>query len=132
MSFFSKVASATRDNQHIANGVSAVSEILDGYDADNDVNALILAAYITRLSVLDTFEKSGYNVLYTCFSYIDGELTQISWLQANLMTYGRISDLIEDADLETKKLIESILDRGEAFEIIDRRTPYEVKQRYID
>ncbi len=132
MSLFDKFASGTKDNEHIANGVSTVLHFLDEYERDGDFNHLIFAAYITRIAVLDTFEKSGYNPAYICFSNINGKLTRITWLQANLLTYGKISDCIENMDLDSRKLIESILDRGQAFVMIDRKFSYEEKKVYID
>lgn len=132
MGIFSKLASGAKDNQHIANGVSAVLRALDDYDQSKDDNVLIFAAYITRLAILDTFEKSGYNVAYICYSNINGKLTRITWLQASLMTYGRITNYIEYLDSATKELIESILDRGEAFVIIDKKMSHDEKKPFTD
>ena len=95
MGLINKYIRAAKDNEHIANGVSTVLRCLDDYAQNKDANTLIFAAYITRLSILDTFEKSGYYASYICYSNINGKLTQITWLQANLLTYGKICELIE-------------------------------------
>lgn len=132
MGLFSKFVSGTKDNEHIANGVSTVLHFLDEYERDGDFNHLIFAAYITRIAVLDTFEKCGYNTTYFCFSNINGKLTRVTWLQANLLTYGKISDCIENMDSDSRKLIESILDRGQVFVMIDSKFSYEEKKAYVD
>lgn len=132
MSLFDKLTSGTKDNEHIANGVSTVLHFLDEYERDGDFNHLIFAAYITRIAVLDTFDKSGYNPAYICFSKINGKLAKITWLQANLLTYGKILDCIENMNSDSRKLIESILDRGQAFIMIDHKFSYEEKKVYID
>lgn len=132
MGLFSKLLGGTKDNQHIAEGVSNVLNFLRDYEWTKDESNLIMAAYITRIAILDTFEKSGYNVLNICYATIDGRLTKLSWLQANLMTYGRISNFLENIDYETKEFIESILDKEDVFYEIDKTIPYDRKKQFID
>lgn len=132
MGLFSKLIGGTKDNQHIAEGVSNVQGFLRDYEWSKDVNYLIMAAYITRLAILDTFEKSGYHALNVCYATIDGHLTKLSWLQANLMTFGRISNLINCISNDTKELVEAILNKEDAFYEIDKTVPYETKKIFID
>lgn len=132
MGLFSKLLGGTKDNQHIAEGVSNVLNFLRDYEWTKDESNLIMAAYITRIAILDTFEKSGYNALNICYATIDGRLTKLSWLQANLMTYGRISNFLENIDYETKEFIESILDKEDVFYEIDKTIPYDRKKQFID
>lgn len=132
MGLFSKLIGGTKDNQHIAEGVSNVQRVLRDYEWSKDEDNLIMAAYITRLAILDTFEKSGYNALNVCYATIDGRLTKLSWLQANLMTYGRISTLLDSISTDTKELVEAILNKEDAFYEIDKTIPYEKKKIFID
>lgn len=132
MGIFSKLIGGTKDNQHIAEGVSNVQRLLHDYELSKDDNYLIMAAYITRLAVLDTFEKSGYNVANICYASIDGRLTRLSWLQANMMTYGRIIDFLNDVTFDTKELVESILEKEDAFYKIDKTIPYDKKKMFVD
>ena len=132
MGFFSKLIGGTKDNEHIAEGVSNVQRLLHAYELSMDVDYLIMAAYITRLAIIDTFEKSGYNVANICYANVDGHLTRLSWLQANLLTYGKITDLIENETYYVKKRVESILEKEEAFFEIDKTIPYDKKKQFVD
>ena len=132
MGLFSKLIGGSKDSQHIAEGVSNVQRFLRDYEWSKDENNLIMAAYITRLAILDTFEKSGYNALYVCYASIDGHLTKLSWLEANLMTFGKISNLLESISLDTKEIVEAILNKEDAFYEIDKTIPYERKKMFID
>lgn len=131
MGLFSKLIGGTKDNQHIAKGVSSVQSFLRDYEWSKDEYNLVMAAYITRLAILDTFEKSGYNAMNVCYVTIDGHLTKLTWLQANLMTYGRISNLLENTTADTKDLVEAILNKEDAFYEIDKAIPYEMKKEFI-
>jgi len=131
MELIDKYLRATYDNVHIANGVSTVLRCLDDYAHDKNQNTLIFAAYITRLAILDTFEASGYHATYICYSNINGKLTQITWLQANLLTYGKICELIESSNSDLKDFIESILDRADAFDMVDKLIPEKDKEPFI-
>ena len=132
MGLFSKLIGGTKDNQHIAEGVSNVQSFLHDYELSKEEYYLVMAAYITRLAILDTFEKSGYNALNVCYATIDGHLTKLSWLQANLMTFGRISNLLDSISTDTKELVEAILDKEDAFYEIDKTIPYDKKKKFID
>lgn len=132
MGLINKYIRAAKDNEHIANGVSTVLRCLDDYAQNKDANTLIFAAYITRLSILDTFEKSGYYASYICYSNINGKLTQITWLQANLLTYGKICELIESSNSDLKDFIKSIFDRAEAFDAVDKIIPDKDKESFIN
>ena len=131
MGLFSKLIGGTKDNQHIAEGVSNVQNFLHDYELSKEEYYLVMAAYITRLAIFDTFEKSGYNAMNVCYATIDGHLTKLSWLQANIMTYGRISSLLEKNTTDTKELVESILNKEDAFYEIDKAIPYEMKKQFI-
>ncbi len=132
MGIFSKIIGGTKDNQHIAEGVSNVQRLLHDYELGKDDDCLIMAAYITRLAVLDTFEKSGYNVANICYANIDGRLTKLSWLQANMMTYGKIMGFLNSVTYDVKEFVESVLEKEEAFYEIDKTIPYDKKKIFID
>lgn len=132
MGIFGKIIGGTKDNQHIAEGVSNVQRLLHDYELSKDDDYLIMAAYITRLAVLDTFEKSGYNVANICYANIDGRLTKLSWLQANMMTYGKIIGFLNSVTYDVKEFVESILEKEEAFYEIDKTIPYDKKKIFID
>ena len=132
MGLINKYIRAAKDNEHIANGVSTVLRCIDDYEHNKDTNTLIFAAYITRLAILDTFESSGYHATYICYSNINGKLTHITWLQANLLTYGKICELIESSNSDLKDFIESIFDRAEAFDAVDKIIPDKDKESFID
>ena len=132
MGIFSKLIGGTKANQHIAEGVSNVQRLLHDYELNKNDDYLILAAYITRLAILDTFEKSGYNVANICYANIDGRLTKLSWLQANLMTYGRIIDYVNDVTNDVKDFVESVLEKEEAFYEIDKTIPFNKKKIFVD
>lgn len=132
MGIIGKIIGGTKDNKHIAEGVSNVQRLLHDYELSKDDDYLIMAAYITRLAVLDTFEKSGYNEANICYASIDGRLTRLSWSQANMMTYGKILDFLNDVTFDTKELVESILEKEDAFYKIDKTIPYDKKKMFVD
>ena len=131
MGFFSKFVSGTKANNIIGNGVSNIVVLLRDYEKSGDSDLLIMAAYVTRIAILDIFEKVGYNPMYILYANIDGLPTKLTQLQVNLITYGKISDYLEDEPASIKKYVESILDRGDAFYEIDKKIPYEKKKIFM-
>lgn len=131
MGFFSKFVSGTKANNIIGNGVSDIVVLLRDYEKSGNSDLLLMAAYVTRIAILDIFEKVGYNPMYVFYANIDGIPTKLTQLQVNLTTFGKISDYLEYERASIKEYVESILDRGDAFYEIDKGIPYEKKKMFM-
>jgi len=105
MGLMSKFIGGVKDNQRIANGVSNIVDLLHDYELSRDSNYLIMSAYITRLSILDTFEKSGFNATYILYAVINGTRVKLTWAQAYAITFGKIKEYLDDVDLDSKECI---------------------------
>lgn len=131
MGFIKTFIGGAKDNQRIANGVSYVINILHDYELSKDSDYLITAAYVTRLSILDTIEKSGFHATYYLYAMVNGTRVKMTWAQAYAITCGKIRELIENIDIDSKECIESILDKGEGFYEMDKRMPFEKKKLFL-
>ncbi|KWW31709.1 MAG: Uncharacterized protein AUK63_403 [bacterium P3] len=112
----------------MANGVANIVGLLREYEKSNDTDYLVIAAYFTRLTILDSFEEYGYNPMNFLYANIDGSMTKLSFLQVNMMTYGKITDYTEHMVKSDKEYIDSILDKEDAFYEIDKQIPLEKKK----
>lgn len=128
MGILKQMAKGTLVLNRMANGVINIVGLLREYENTKDTDYLVIAAYVTRLTILDGFEEYGYNPMYFLYAEIDGSMTKLSFLQVNMMTYGKITDYTEHMVKSDREYIDSILEKKEAFYEIDKQIPLEKKQ----
>lgn len=127
MGLFSNLFRGAKQLTKISNGVANAKNMLDEYESDPDLIFLYVAAWITRVAVLDVVEANQYPSTYTLYVPIKGHQTRITIMEAYGLTIGRVSSKANARSSQVQEYIQNILNKKTAFYEIEKQIPEETK-----
>lgn len=127
MGLFSNLFGGAKQLTKISNGVANATNILDEYESDPDLTFLYVAAWITRVAVIDVVEANEYPSTYTLYVSIKGHQTRMTIMEAYGLTIGRVSSKANACSSQVQEYIQNILDKKMAFYEIEKEIPEETK-----
>ena len=128
MGLFSKMFGQAQELTKLGNTVINIKNFLDGYEQENDISFLLCAAWMCKVGILDRIVKNNWQSNYCVYVPINGHQTKMFMNEVQLYTIGRLSKKVSQiGNLELQKMIDEILEGGNAFDMIDKKIPQDLR-----
>lgn len=121
--------SGAKELNRLANGVSAVKQILDQYEQDPDVTWILVAAWLCKAGVLDVIERNNWPLYNIFYVEINGHMTKMTISEGIMYSVTRLRNKTEEiGDFRLKRQVDGILDGDPSFDEIDNQIPENIRK----
>lgn len=121
--------SGAKELNRLANGVSAVKQILDKYEQDPDVTWILIAAWLCKTGVLDVIDRNNWPMYYIFYVEINGHMTKMTISEGIMHSVTRLRNKTETiGDFRLQRQVDDILDGVPSFDKIDKQIPENIRK----